>query len=319
MSVLRRFALPFYRWATQAKRDVFARQFTAAQKWPAAILFYHRVADHTNNTWTIHPKRFTEHLDLVDSIGSFASLDEIREDQRKKVRTTLKVAITFDDGYAENMEWAIPELIRRNIPCTYFVSTDFALRNIPFPHDAERGHPLRANSIAQILEMAKAGIQIGGHTRSHLDLGRDWSQERLRSELCDSRKQLQDWTGQSIDYFAFPYGMLENISQSAIDIVVEAGYRAFVSAYGAWNFPTGDDFHLTRFHGDPCTEALHNWLTLDPRRIEPRYVLDYQRTDRSVPSEARVDTSLPISSKPTVPFPTFDFGALPLYLPNQSR
>jgi peptidoglycan/xylan/chitin deacetylase (PgdA/CDA1 family) len=296
---------------------VFARQFEASRKWPAAILFYHRVADHTNNPWTIDRKRFSEQLDLVDSIADFASLDEIRREQRDKVRTRLKVAITFDDGYADNMEWAIPEMIRRNIPCTYFVSTDFVLRNVPFPHDVKRGRPLRANSIAEILQMAKAGIQIGGHTRSHLDLGREWSKERLRSELCDSRKELQDWTGQPVDYFAFPYGMLHNISQSAIDMVIEAGYRAFMSAYGAWNYPTGDDFHLTRFHGDPCTEALRNWLTLDPRRLEPRCVLDYQTSDRSVVVEQSIDTQPQNASKSSVPFPVLDYGTTPLYLPNQ--
>ncbi len=316
MSYLHQVGLPVYRWATQANRSILARQFTAAQKWPAAILFYHRVADHTKNPWTIARKQFSKHLALVDSIASFATLDEIRYDQRNKARTKLKVAITFDDGYADNLDWAIPELIRRKIPCTYFVSTDYALRNIPFPHDVQRGHALRANSIAQILELAKAGIQIGGHTRSHLDLGRDWPKERLRSELCDSRKQLQDWSGQSIDYFAFPYGMVHNISQAAIDIVIEAGYQAFMSAYGAWNFPTGDDFHLQRFHGDPCTERLHNWLTLDPRRMEPQFVVDYRKSESSMKVNESGDVLRQNPSRVATPFPALDFGTIPLGLPN---
>ncbi len=317
MAILRQIALPIYRWVTRSKRTVFARRFAASQQWPAAILFYHRVANHTSNPWTIGQKRFSEQLDFVDSIADFATLDELRQDQQNQSRLRLKVAITFDDGYSENMEWAIPELVRREIPCTYFVSTDYVENNLPFPHDVQLGQPLRPNSVAEIQQMADSGIQIGGHTRSHLDLGQVWPDERLRSELCDSRKKLQDWTGQSIDYFAFPYGMLDNISQRAIDMVGEAGYRSFVSAYGAWNFPTGDDVHLTRFHGDPCTEALRNWLTFDPRRIEPRDVLRYEKpshSDVSPPSSSRTPSWENARSFPEITFGPVSSDTSQLYL-----
>ncbi len=318
MSFIRQCALPFYRWATQAKREVFARRFTASQQWPAAILFYHRVANQENNPWTISQKHFSEHLDFVDSIADFSSLDEIRQDQRDKTRLSLKIAITFDDGYADNMDWAIPELIRREIPCTYFVSTDFVEGNLSFPHDVERGLALRPNSIAEIRQMAEAGIQIGGHTRSHLDLGRAWTVERLRSELIDSRKKLQDWTGQSVDYFAFPYGLLHNISQPAIDVVIEAGYQAFLSAYGAWNFPNGEDTHLTRFHGDPCAEAVRNWLTLDPRHMEPRSSLVYSKPNSSNGVDStRSDTEKSMPGH-VISFPSIELASAPFDLSQHS-
>ncbi len=129
----------------------------------------------------------------------------------------------------------------------------------PFKHDLARREPLAVNTKSEIREMADAGIEIGGHTATHLDLGLNWPRERLIEELSDSRKKLQDWTGQPISFFAFPFGLVKNISQAAIDMVAEAGYVGFLSAYGAWNFPGRDDFHLGRFHGDPCTSAVRDW------------------------------------------------------------
>ena len=50
----------------------------------------------------------------------------------------------------------------------------------------------------------------------------------------------------------------------------EAGYAGVGSAYGGYNFPGHDAFHLQRIGGEGPTVRLKNWLTLDPlkqRRI----------------------------------------------------
>ncbi len=255
-------------WLTLPSRIRLARQFTIEKKWPAAILFYHRVANHCPNDWTISKRGFKTHLDMIAKLGSFASLSEIQAEQRSGIRDHLKVAITFDDGYQDNLQWAIPELLRRKIPVTYFVCTNNVEYQRPFAHDLRfHRHPLHVNKKSEIRELAEAGIEIGGHTAEHVDLGQDWSRQRLELELVDARKRLQDWTGQPINHFAFPYGHVQNISQAAIDMLYEAGFQSFSSAFGGWNHPGEDDFHLHRFHGDPCTPALRNWLTLDPRKI----------------------------------------------------
>lgn len=257
-----------HRFATQPSRHRLRSKFASTLTWPAAVLFYHRVADFHPNPWTIENKRFADHLDFVTKVADFASLDDIIDQQKSGQRNCLKVAITFDDGYRDNLDWAIPELLRRKIPVTYFVTTDNVETGLAFPHDLLRKQPLAVHTKSEITELAAAGVQIGGHTASHLNLGREWPLSILRRELVDSRKKLQDWTGQAIDHFAFPFGLENNMSQSAIYVLVEAGYRSFSSAYGGWNFPGGDAFHLHRFHGDPCSAALRNWLTFDPRKLD---------------------------------------------------
>lgn len=252
---------------------------------PAAILFYHRVADTDPNGWTISRRDFLRHLQWIEAHASFATLSEIAAGQRRGYRDRLQVAITFDDGYAENSEWVIDELVRRKIPCTYFVSVEHVLDNRPFDHDRDRGRPLPVNSVEQIREMSERGIEVGCHSWSHPDFGHV-AARALQREIADARKTLQEWTGQSIDYFAFPYGQPHNITQAAIDEIARCGFRGFVSAYGGWNWPGGDDFHLQRIHGDPGLAKLVNWLTLDRRKLHRQPLIRYERLSDSRMSPA---------------------------------
>ena len=267
MSILHSSMLQSYRLVTHRWRRRIRDELTRNRQLPAAILFYHRVADTDPNDWTIGRGDFDRHLDWIADHGRFATIGEIQQGQKAGQRAELQVAITFDDGYAENCDWALPRLLNRGVPCTYFVTVDQAARQYAFPHDVRRGRPLPVNNVEQIREFAQRGIEIGCHSWSHLDLGLPHDAATLRREIVDSRAALQDWTGQSIDFFAFPFGMPQNVSQAAIDAVCEAGYRGFVSAYGGWNWPGEDAFHLQRIHGDPGIVRLSNWLTLDPRKL----------------------------------------------------
>jgi peptidoglycan/xylan/chitin deacetylase (PgdA/CDA1 family) len=264
--LFRETALHAYLRVTGRHRRALARRFAARKSFPGAILFYHRVADQFPNDWTISSKNFLKHLDWLEDRFEFVSLDDTVSSQKLGERDRPTVHLTFDDGYADNMALALPELIRRAIPTTYFVSTRYVEDQCPFPHDLARGCPLAPNSIDNIQSLADSGVTIGAHSHSHIDFGQKWTRSVLVAEIVDVRKRLQDWTGQSIDYFAFPFGLPHNISQAAIDVVYEAGYRAFVSAAGGFNFPGDDYFHLQRIHADPGMAALMNWLTFDPRK-----------------------------------------------------
>ena len=257
-------------------RSRLSVSFVNQNRFPAAVLFYHRVTTQSMNGWSIPKWNFDQHLDWISNNASPASLDEIRETQLLGVRDKPMVAITFDDGYGENCEYAIPALVERKIPCTYFVSTHFVETGEPFPHDLACCVPLRPNTVEEIAKMAAQGIQIGAHSHTHIDFGRSLSRAELRFEITDVRKRLQDWTSQSIDYFAFPIGLSQNISQEAIDVVFESGFKCFLSAAGGMNLPGQDANHLQRIHGDPGMAAIKNWLTFDPRKIRAKCPIEYE-------------------------------------------
>ena len=179
----------------------------------------------------------------------------------------LAASITFDDGYAENCEQAIPLLLERQIPCTYFVSLDFILHRRAFPHDERAGQRLEPNSLIQLKEMSRAGIEIGAHTRNHLDLGQVTDPDRLFDEVVIATAELAERIEQPIRYFAFPFGQPENLNHLAVRMAREAGIQGVCSAYGADNVPGDDPFHIRRIHGDPEFARLRNWLTICPRKL----------------------------------------------------
>ncbi len=120
---------------------------------------------------------------------------------------------------------------------------------------ASEEFPLPINTIDDLRKYSEVGIEIGAHTKTHLDCGQVSDVNRLRDEIVGSAEQLEKWCQVPVRYFTFPYGLPENMSQLAVDVVREAGFAGFCSAYTAWNWPCSDGFHLRRIHADPACKA----------------------------------------------------------------
>lgn len=264
-----------YYYATLPGRWLVNAAAAREGKAPVMVIFYHRVADHTPNDWTISNARFKQEIDWLEANFDLVSLDEAQRRIREG-NSRASVTITFDDGYADNCEQALPLLISRRIPCTYFTTSRYARTGAAFPHDVAEGSPLQPNTVEQLRSLAAAGIEIGGHTLSHADLGRIACKKTLYDEIVGGRDQLQQTLGVEIRHFAFPYGLHENLNAAAFQIAAEAGFAGVCSAYGGYNLPGDDPFHLQRIHADPDILRLKNWLTVDPRKVRrtERYLYD---------------------------------------------
>lgn len=273
MSILRNTALGVWYYSTLPWRRRAARQGSA----PITILFYHRVADQHPNPWTITNRSFARQIRWLRRNFDLISLAEAQRRLRTGDSPRAAVSITFDDGYAENCEQALPLLIRERIPFTYFVASRFVLEGRPFPHDVEAGRLLSPNTPEQIRELAQAGAEIGSHTRTHSDLGHDLDERALRDEILGAREDLAAMTGRPVRYFAFPYGQPCNLNAEAFLLAREASFEAACSAYGGYNLPGGDAFHLQRCHGDTHLLKLKNWATVDPRKHYTVMPFHYRR------------------------------------------
>lgn len=240
----------------------------AAERVPVAILYYHRVAGDRKTPWTLSPQAFERQIRWLQRRFEMISLAEAQRRVRSGANYRPAVSITFDDGYADNCQHAIPLLVKERIPCTYFVTLRNILEGEPFSHDLVLGHSLTPNTLDQVRAMADAGIEIGGHAYTHADLGAIEDRRLLHFEIADAGFQLQQLLGRSIRYFAFPFGQRTNLSQTACQIAQQAGYQGVCSAYGGYNFPGGDGFHLQRIPADSYMIRLKNWMTVDPRKAK---------------------------------------------------
>lgn len=267
-------ALTAYYYATLHARRREAIVRAGEFREPVRILFYHRVADDSPNPWTISTSAFAAQINWLRSrfdLVSLAVAQERIECHRNRFPTAC---ITFDDGYAENLRFAIPLLLKHKIPFTYFVATDFVTNNKPFPHDAAAGRPLPVHTLTEIRDLAAAGVEIGAHTRTHANLGGELSPEQLVSEIVGSKHDLEAAIGKPITYFAFPYGQHENLSAKAFQIAYAAGFAGACSAYGGYNWPGDDAFHLRRFHADEAFIRFMNWMTIDSRKVRLQHDFD---------------------------------------------
>lgn len=266
----KRWALNLYYHATYPYRVLSNRLAAAAGRAPLMILFYHRVSDDRANAWTCPFDLFARQMRWMKARFDMISLAELQDRMRRGVNRRAAVSVTFDDGYADNCDRALPLLIEERIPCTYFVATNHIFQGVPFPHDAANGHRFAPNTLEQLRILAGAGIEIGAHTRTHADLGRVTDYDQAYDEIVTAGEELARAVGQRIRYFAFPYGLHANLSPLAFHIARDAGYAGVCSAYGGYNYPGGDAFHLQRIHGDDDMLRLKNWLSVDPRKRNVR-------------------------------------------------
>lgn len=150
------------------------------------------------------------------------------------------VLLTFDDGFANNVEQALPELLRLRFPALFFITLQHVLDPTDWLPSIRRGldgldlarispearHDLfDGMSLAQLERLAASpDMTIGSHTLSHPFLTR-LDDASLARELGESRHRLAEISGQNVDWLAYPTGDYDRrIAEAAED----AGYRAAV-------------------------------------------------------------------------------------------
>ena len=88
---------------------------------------YHRVAEASADPWglCVTPKHFAEHLGVLRAFTSPLKASEFAAQWTAGATTARSVAVTFDDGYADNLSDAKPLLERYEVPATCFVSAGY--------------------------------------------------------------------------------------------------------------------------------------------------------------------------------------------------
>jgi len=208
-------------------------QYRRQGDYPVMILYHHLVSDrpHRFGTSTAY---FLRQVNYLLRHYRVVSLSEAVELVRKGGNRAPTVAVTFDDGYADNFLNLRAITEETGLPIGYFISTEHISNGREFAHDQlfnEPGFP--PNTWEQIEFLKRCGYEIGSHTRNHADCGAT-DEEFLRREIVGSGEDLQQKLGPTA-HFSFPFGLPQNISAPAAEIAC-ASYRNVFSAYRGGNF-----------------------------------------------------------------------------------
>lgn len=215
------------------------------------ILMYHMVAPHRSgarfNGLRVTPERFEQQLRWLQQQGwsSFTMSELLQQGDQLPEKA---VAITFDDGFADNCLQALPLLQRYQTKATLYLVTDRHDRDWSVNKKAHHasGELAREPKLSdeQVARMLASGlVELGSHTLTHPNFLYLSRADRER-ELQASKVDLEQRFGVTVRSFAYPFGLFQAEDPA---LVQAAGYtHAVTTEAGIETEMTARPFTLRR-------------------------------------------------------------------------
>lgn len=132
------------------------------------------------------------------------------------------LVLTFDDGYAGFLAYALPVLERHGFPATLYAVSGCLGGRAQWLAEAGREIPALMGA-AELKSVRASGVSVGSHTVTHVRLAEAGPDQRRR-ELADSKAALEDLLGEEVRHLCYPYGSFD------LDTVRAAAAAGYISA-----------------------------------------------------------------------------------------
>lgn len=192
----------------------------------ATFLCYHSIAAEGPRYLTVTAELFERQLALLRRRGFRGGGLRALDDAARGRLDRRTVFLTFDDGFRDNFETALPLLREYGFAAFVFVlpplvDSGAALEWPEVAADLER-HSATMKSVtwAMLEEMKAGGFEVGGHTLTHPHLSR-LDDAALREELSESRARIEERLGEC-HTLAYPFG---DWSSRVAAAAADCGYR----------------------------------------------------------------------------------------------
>jgi peptidoglycan/xylan/chitin deacetylase (PgdA/CDA1 family) len=213
------------------------------------IFIYHHIEDsNMYNPYYVSLDNFEKQLGLLREWGytTISTTLLVQALTQGALLPPRPVLLTFDDANEDIYTHAFPLMKKYGFTGVLY---------LPYNYIGQPGYL----SVEEIKEMVNAGWEVGSHSISHPDL-RELDETRLRAEIVDSRRKLEELLGVPVLTFAYPFGY---VSDSALRYAIEAGYIAAMGASGyTANQWRSSLYYLQRIsiHGDEHVNTFIRFL-----------------------------------------------------------
>jgi peptidoglycan/xylan/chitin deacetylase (PgdA/CDA1 family) len=219
------------------------------------ILMYHKVNDVPDNPTSVPVALFDEQLAHARELGyTFVDLDAVLDHYGRGTPLPAKaVLVTFDDGYRDIHENALPVLEAHGVPSVIFVPVAYMDDTMPLPHEThlvERGVRNPTLDWGLVRELDAAGVRVESHGIAHRPLAEVQLDEAVR-EIGVSKLKLEEQLGRPVRGYAYVKGSEAHFHPVHESLLKQAGYEIAFTSISRSNGPTSNPFRLGRYNVEP--------------------------------------------------------------------
>lgn len=231
----------------------------------AVILAYHRIGEDSFPNTSLRREQFEEHIDeLTDgsyNLIALPGLIEALKNQSKLPERT--VAITFEGGYKSALTYAIPALIKKQVPFTVFFAADLA--------DSQSSQYMSWADLAKLQNtgLASFGLLPASYTRLA-----GQGQESILQQLNRARTAYRSHLADEPLFFSYPFGEYDG---EYVWIIKKQGFAAAFGlqsgvAYAGTDLLQVPRFSMTENYGNvERLQMITHALPLPAEDMEPPY------------------------------------------------
>ena len=237
------------------------------------VLMYHDIKTEAQNNFDVLIGDFCAQLDWLKEQGyETLSINDFMRYLSQDSFPEKSVLITFDDGYSGIYNYAMPELKKRGMKATFFITSSMiGVLTTTYPHvTAEELKLMAADEL----------FSIGSHTVSHLHLD-ELSPEERDYELTESKSAIEELIGKKVVAFAYPYG---NYDEEIIKAVKDSGYEVAFAVQDKGFCNMSAHFSIPRIN-----------MAMDLSDNDLKLFKEYVQNYKNMPEEAFAERWQPIS------------------------
>lgn len=216
----------------------------------ATIVLYHRVDTPKNDPLllSVSPDNFRKQLTYLKNKYKIIHLSELVERIKNKKSLRNYLVITFDDGYLDNYQKALPILEELEVPATIFVVSGKINSKESFFWDKDMviedaGIPLELSILEKLSQ--SPFIEIGAHTVTHPRLS-ELMLDKQKEEIFNSKRQLETLLKKPIETFSYPFGADGDFNAQTEDLAKEAGFMCACANQPGYVYSNSNLYTLPR-------------------------------------------------------------------------